>query len=192
MINQIEAAIVARLNDVAKSNAFKVKAESYGGELDDTLLKDAAQSAPAFWIAFAGAKKGRKVAHDKHEWQANFVVISAAKSMHQEQVRQGGRGGLVLGAYEMIHFAISALEGFMPEGSSQALVPHQVTNLFNAKIEREYLAIYSVTFSCKFPLERVSDTALDDLESLFHSSKPHHATEETPIMESEIQQQEDD
>jgi len=191
MIDQIEAGIQTRLNDLAKSNAFKVKCETYGGELDDNLLVDAAQKAPAFWIAFAGAKQTRTIARKGQEWQANFVIISAAKSMKQDQARQGGRGGKVLGAYELILFAIAALEGYLPDGCSQALDPKQVTNLFNAKIEREYLAIYSVTFSCRFIWERVPDATLEDLESIFHSSKPYvggPASDETPTVDSEITQ----
>jgi len=191
MIDQIEAGIQTRLNDLAKSNAFKVKCETYGGELDDNLLVDAVQKAPAFWIAFAGAKQTRSIARKGQEWQANFVVISAAKSMHQDQSRLGGRGGKVLGAYELILFAIASLEGFSPADGCTALDPKQVTNLFNARVEREYLAIYSVTFSCRFIWERVPDATLDDLESIFHSSKPYvggPALDDTPTVDSEITQ----
>jgi phage gp37-like protein len=193
MIDQIEAGIQTRLNHLAGSNSFKVKCETYGGELDDNLLADAAQKAPAFWIAFAGAKKTRGLGRGGDEWEANFVVISAAKSMHQDQSRLGGREGKILGAYELILFAIASLEGYQPVDGCTALDPKQVTNLFNARIEREYLAIYSVTFSCRFILERVPDATLDDLESIFHSSKPHvggPASKETPTMDSEIDQQE--
>ncbi|NVJ90875.1 MAG: DUF1834 family protein [Methylocystaceae bacterium] len=193
MIDQIEVGIQTRLNDLAKANAFKIKCETYGGELDDNLLEELTQKAPGFWVVFTGGKPVRKISRGKYEWQVNFVVIAAAKSMHQEHSRQGGREGLILGAYNLILFAHSGLEGFLPDGCSQALEPKQITNLFNARIESEYLAIYSVTFSCRFIWERVPDATLDDLESIFHSSKPYvgeAASDETPTIDSDITQTE--
>ncbi|MDV7340974.1 phage protein Gp37 [Terasakiella sp. A23] len=172
MIGPIETAMTDKLNELAKTNAFKVKAESYGGELTDEFLKDAAQKAPAIWIVFAGMTPKKKMRHGSIDYEASFVVISCAKSMHQEAARKGARGGKVLGAYELIMFSISALEGLEPEGVSRALAPGRVANLFNAKANDEHLAIYSVAFTCRFIWDRAVDGDLDDFLTLYHSTKP--------------------
>ncbi len=190
MIDQIELAIIDRLKTAVMESGLATKVDSYGGQLDDEMLAAAAQAAPIIWAVFAGMKKKRKVSRTATEFEGTFVIISAAKSLNQVGSRQGGRGGKIVGAYQLIQFAVNTLEGFCPEPLNQALEPDTVSNLFNARVSSEHLAIYSTAFKCRFLWNRSEDSDMHDFETISHSTRPASGTDDTPNMEAEIAQQE--
>lgn len=198
MIDQLEQSIIERLKFVANNNNIKVKIDGHGGQLSNLFVTEAAQNAPAVWMIFDGMEKLRKLGREADEYEARFTAVVAAKSVNRVSARQGGRNGLVLGAYQLIRFVITTLNGFIPDTASRPLETTEVKNLFTDRsdpnITQENLAIYSTTASCRFVWTREADPTLEDLELIFHTPIPDlddPNTDQGTAMETSLPQKED-
>lgn len=175
MLIAVEQALKARLEETAAAlNLNQVKIDQYGGQLDTELLDEVIQSCPGAWLVFTGMKPGRRMSRDT-EMKFSFGVIVGATSLEGDMSRQGGRGGLVVGAYELIDFAGKALDRFQPEGLLTApLECVGVQNLFNARVGRNHLAVYGVNFEGALLWDHDFPNDLDDFEIIEHGSKPSY------------------
>ena len=198
MIDQLEQAIIDRLKQVAQNNNIRVSVDSHGGQLSSAFVTEAAQKAPAVWMVFDGMEKLRKLGREGDEYEARFTALVASSSVNRVAARQGGRNGLILGAYQLIRFVIATLNGFSPVQASRPLETTEVKNLFSDRsdpdIARENLAIYSTAVSCRFVWAREADPSIEDLELIFHASTPDLDIPDqdgTTAMETNLPQKED-
>ncbi|MAO55659.1 MAG: hypothetical protein CMM61_08175 [Rhodospirillaceae bacterium] len=198
----IEEAIETQLKAVATAKGLSLKVDAYGGQLEDEKLDDLAQNCPAALIAISGLTRARRAPHSA-EFDITATVIVAANSLNDDMARRGGRGGRHIGAYNLIKFAVSALNGF---GTDPALSPDPdspllsapllvtaVQNLFNANVSRRYLAVYGVPFQGRVTVANDLADELDDLTDIYVSSIPSPAAddgENTEPIEAEIPQRE--
>ncbi|OSQ41668.1 phage protein Gp37 [Thalassospira sp. MCCC 1A01428] len=191
MIAQLERALRDRLKTVRQDKNLKVAIETYGGQLDDDLLADIAQRAPAIYVTFAGMTPAPRKVRGSNSFDATIALIVAGKSIDDEQARGGGRAGKIVGAFDLIDLSLFALDGFAPDGVDRAFEPTRVSNLFSAKVRREYLAIYAFAWTTRFTTTGNFDAdALDDFKTIHVSSSV--GGPDSPAIEADIAQQEDD
>lgn len=191
MISALEKALRDRLETVRKDKGLRVAIETYGGQLDEDLLAEIAQKAPAIYVTFAGMTPTNRRVRGQNAFDTSFALIVAGKSARAEMARGGGRGGVIVGAFELIDFTLFALAGFRPDGVDMPLEPGRVSNLFSAKVGREYLAVYAFAWTTRFTATGTFDVeALDDLANIHLTSAV--GGPDTPVLEADLPQQEDD
>lgn len=181
MLSEIENAILTKLTESATEVRLKAKVDSYGGQIDDAALDDLAQGGPQVWAVVTGANR-RRERHDGSEYAVNFSIICSAGSTEDGAARHGSRGGLIVGAYDLVRYVTTALNGFKAKDLFlQPLEHSSVTNLFSAKVNRAHLAIYSVQFSARVHWKQEDLSDLDDLETIQHATTPNLSDAADPI-----------
>lgn len=171
MLKEIETGMKSRLEETVTAKGLRVKVGSYGGQLDDRLIEELAQNCPAMWAVFTGMRRRRKLTRGA-EYDTNFSVLVAANSLEGESARRGGRGGRIIGAYDLCDLAAAGLHGFRVDPMTTAMEPMGVTNLFNARTSRHFLAVYGVDFAARVLWDRDVPADLDDLETIHSESTP--------------------
>ncbi len=197
-IAALEAAVKSELQAAVTAKGLKLKVDAYGGQLDENKIEEIAQSCPAMWVVFTGATVKRPLPVGA-EFDVTISVLSGTTSLDDDMARQGGRGGRHIGAYTLIQFVYSVLDGFMGddgEGNkilSQPLKATSINNLFNAKIRRDYLAVYGLPFKGRMVLTPDEPADMDEFEEIKLSTTPSPATgdgSDTPNTETDIAQKE--
>lgn len=191
MIADLEQALKARLTDERDAKGLKFHVDTYSGQLDDDLLRELAQKAPSIYVTFSGMSKARQMRNGAHSFEATFVLIVAGKSTNDEHARGGGRGGKIVGAFELIDFSFFATCDLDHELLDRKFEPQRVTNLFSAKVGREYLAVYGLALTCKLTVTADWDVSeLDDFETIHHTAAI--GGEDSPLMETDLPQTEEE
>ncbi|SOC28208.1 phage protein Gp37 [Thalassospira xiamenensis] len=191
MIATLEQALKDRLIEYRDAKGLKIVVDTYSGQLDEDLLRELAGKAPAIYVTFSGMSPARKMRSGVHSFEASFVLIVAGKSANDEHARGGGRGGKIVGAFEMIDFSFFATCDLDHELLDRAFEPQRVTNLFNAKVGREYLAVYGLALTCRLSVSADWGIAeLDDLETIHHTAAI--GGEGSPVMETDLPQTEEE
>lgn len=78
-IRQIEAALVARLSAVQRTSG-QIKAESYGGQLDDELF-GWVRTLPGVWVTFDAVTEFKRVGRRTFKAKGNFEVLVAQRHL---------------------------------------------------------------------------------------------------------------
>ncbi|HBS22704.1 MULTISPECIES: phage protein Gp37 [Thalassospira] len=191
MIGDLEKFLKETLIAQRDQRDLKVTIDTYGGQLDEDLLREIAQKAPAIYVTFSGMTKAARQTARGRVFDGTFVLIAASKAVNDEHARGGGRGGRITGAFDLLDFALFATSGLDHETLDRSFEAERITNLFNAKVGREYLAVYALALSCRFTITPDWGIAdLDDLETIHHTSAL--GGEGTPIMETDLPQTEEE
>lgn len=150
----IEDAMLALIKAQSFGYALKTIA-SYAGELsgDKDAIARILLQFPAVWVSFKG--EGKPISYDtqRQRWlvPATFSIFAAARNA------RGGRSGRIgdvntVGAYQIISDMRQLFVGRDLLAGADLLNPGGIKTLFNATIEKNYLAIYAVEFTTKYYL----------------------------------------
>lgn len=149
-ISAIEDAILARIASAGLPYLRTV--ESYGGELDDDLVK-AVRRFPAVWAALKGVGEGQALntAQSVYRHHATWVVMVAARNLRNEAATRKG-DKVNVGTYQMLEDVRSLLAGQDFGLEIDNLRPGKVTNLVNSRFQGQGVSVFAQEWHTKFDL----------------------------------------
>lgn len=188
MLKEIEAGMETRLEEVVAIKAPGIKVGSHGGPLDDRVIVELARNRPAMWVVFTGLRRHQRLTRGA-EHETSFRVLVTANGLEGETARRGGRGGAIIGAYDLCDLAAAALHGFRVDPMITPMEPVGVSNLLTARTSRNLLAVYGVDFTARVLWDRDVPLDLEDFETIHHESAPPG---DGPAIETDLPQKPED
>lgn len=147
MLAEIETALVAAIKGAAGLSYLKT-VDSYAGQLDEGL-GEVIRSYPAVWVTFAGAGKPTRTSHKTWKVPATFVIMVAARNVQNEKAARVGTANDI-GAYQILKEVRALLLDQDFGLSIERLAPGAIKTLYNTKVGKDALAIYSQEWTTAF------------------------------------------
>ncbi len=184
MIAETQTALINYLTSMSKADKLQVHVGEYEGQLDDKLLGEIQRHNQSIFVVFTGLTPTKDKLRGQKVYEVNYTLVTSGKSVHR-----GKRRNMVT---LLIDWLEDAIEGFSPDNMFRSFTTSKVSNLFNAKVERTHLAVYSYAIKGKVLATRGFDPGqLDDFLTLHHEATPAGVgtVADTPNLETDILQQ---
>lgn len=161
MLGDIENSLVNTIKNAAGLGYLKT-VDSYAGQLDGGLT-EVVRSYPAVWITFAGS--GKPVRSGSNTWKvpATFVVMMAARSVQSEKAARSGTAKEV-GAYQILKDVRTLILNQDLGLAIERFVPGAIKTLYNTKVGKDGLAIYSQEWTTAFVEHTPTEVEVDLLK----------------------------
>ena len=145
MIGAVENAILARLRGT--NFGYKLKAETYGGELDDEKsFASVLGNLPGCWVLLKGLGEGEAAAGGRMV-PATYTIFCGAKNLRNEAAsRLGGKMGEV-GAYQILLDIRAALKDSRLGLKIDPLIPGRAAPLFSGKLASTMVSLWACDFT---------------------------------------------
>lgn len=169
MIDQIEDGMIARMKAASDAGELGYRYKTlttYGGELDDSVLREVIRRVPAAWVVYAGERLTNRGA-GRFDAEPRFSVMVGAESLRNEASSRRG-DGTEPGAYQLVRDVKTLLAWQTLGLDIEPLVLREVRTLFNGRIRDNKMAIFAVEFTTDYGNTFVQDTAIDDFTK-FHA-----------------------
>lgn len=147
MLADIESALVDTIKNAAGLSYLKT-VDSYAGQLDAGLT-EVIRSYPAVWVTFAGSAKPVRSGSNTWKVPATFVVMVAARNVRSEKSARSGSANEI-GAYQILKEVRTLILNQDLGLAIERLVPGAIKTLYNTRVGKDALAIFSQEWSTAF------------------------------------------
>jgi phage gp37-like protein len=161
MLAEIENGIVATIK-AATGMLYLKTCDSYAGQIDEGL-NEVVRSYPAVWVTFGGSAKPTKTGANTWKVPATFVVMVAARNVRNEKAARVGTVNEV-GAYQILKDVRALLLNQDLGLEIERLAPGAIKTLYNTKVGKDALAIYSQEWTTAFVDHMPTEAAVDLLK----------------------------
>lgn len=169
MMDVIEDGMIARVKAASDADELGYRFRTlatYGGELDDTVLREIVRQLPAGWVVYAGERL-IDMGDGRFDSAPRFSFMVAAESARNESASRRG-DGTNPGAYQLVK-DVKALLAWQTLGLDiEPLVPREVRTLFNGRTRDDQVAIFAIEFTTLYGNTFVHDAPIDDFTN-FHA-----------------------
>lgn len=160
-IAQIEAAMVARLTAAVRASG-QLKAESYGGQLDDDLFAWA-RVLPAVWVTFDAVTEFKRTGRRTFKVKGAFEVLSAQRHLVQDVRRlNDDTKGREVGAYELVEQNKLILVNQDLGLAIQPFTPGAIRSVMKGMVNRDAITVLAQTFNTEWMEEYEEPAAVPE------------------------------
>lgn len=157
-VGQVENAMVARLTAATRASG-QLKAESYGGQLDDELF-GWVRSLPAVWVTFDAVTEFKRMGRRTFKVKGSFEVLTAQRNLVQDDRRLNAEAkGRDVGVYELVEQNKLALVNQDLGLAIQGFTPGAIRSVMKGVVNREAITVLAQSFSTEW-MEEYPDPAL--------------------------------
>lgn len=160
MLDEIENAIV---ETIKTELTYLHTVDSYAGQFDEVGLAEVIRSYPAVWVSFAGSGKPQKTGANTWKVPATFAVFCAARNVRNEKSARLGSATEV-GAYQILKDVSILLLNQDLNMAIERFMPGATKVLFNTKINRDALAVYSQEWTTHYVMHAASEEEVNLLK----------------------------
>jgi phage gp37-like protein len=179
MLGELEDLIQRRLEELREQNR-QIAVDTYGGELGDPdLLAGLLKRCPALLLTTPKAVF-RKRSQGRYSVAITFRLVIATRSARDERTTRRGTGRDI-GSYDLWSACMAKLVDWQPWPDRALVVPTDLANLVNGKLQADYLSVLGQSFAIELDWEKPTENLPDLLGIDMHYHVPPGSPEAVAI-----------